>query len=274
MKLGICKLTGSYGKFVRSHIIPAALTSGPENGEPLKQAGNGTSVIRRWSSWYDRSIVTIEGEKILSQIDDLAIKELRNHRLLWSGFGPITSLENQIQKTYGERTGIRLIERINSHILRLFFLSILWRSAVSQLKEFSEINISENDIETLRVMITNNDIKPVEYFAVELVQLYNIGMIHNHTPMFQNKSIPTSDFESHFDVPIFRYYMDGLIAHINLNTNHERMRSLGNMILGNEEKITVIAVPFENSSQWKNLQEILAEADAFEALQEVRKNPN
>ena len=44
--------------------------------------------VWRSNSWYDYNLVTAKGEKILSEIDDLAISELRKHKLIWSGFGP------------------------------------------------------------------------------------------------------------------------------------------------------------------------------------------
>jgi hypothetical protein len=86
MKEGICKLTGEKGKFVKSHIIPAALTT-PEGTGPLTQGGRGRPPIRRWSSWYDPCLVTQAGEAILAEYDNWAIQELRKNKLIWSSWG-------------------------------------------------------------------------------------------------------------------------------------------------------------------------------------------
>ena len=66
---GICKLTGITGKLVKSHLIPQALTQPEFKGTPLIQVGNGKIPIRRWSSWYDSSIVTSDGEAILADLE-------------------------------------------------------------------------------------------------------------------------------------------------------------------------------------------------------------
>ena len=41
MTQGICKLTGEKGKLIKSHIIPAALTTTTDGTSPLIQAGRG-----------------------------------------------------------------------------------------------------------------------------------------------------------------------------------------------------------------------------------------
>lgn len=86
MTCGACKLTGEEGAFVKAHIIPDALTR-PEKGAPFAQAGLEAAPIARWTSWYDKGIVTAAGEKILAGYDDWAIQKLRDHRLVWSGWG-------------------------------------------------------------------------------------------------------------------------------------------------------------------------------------------
>ncbi|MDI2090140.1 hypothetical protein [Commensalibacter oyaizuii] len=40
-KIGICKLTGSKGKFVKSHIIPKAFTRPLRRGDSFVQGGVG-----------------------------------------------------------------------------------------------------------------------------------------------------------------------------------------------------------------------------------------
>jgi hypothetical protein len=91
MKEGICKLTGKKGKFVRSHIIPAALTR-LEAPNRLIQSGPEDRPKRRASSGYDPHLVIDAGEAILARYDDWAITELRRNRLIWSSWGPMTRL--------------------------------------------------------------------------------------------------------------------------------------------------------------------------------------
>src|SRR5689334_22772129 len=95
-RIGICKLTGMSGRLVRSHLIPNALTRLSRTGSPFIQGGDGEPPERRWSSWYDTQLVTEEGEEILALLDNWAISTLRAHRLVWSGWGPIQTLQEGI----------------------------------------------------------------------------------------------------------------------------------------------------------------------------------
>ncbi|UDD27822.1 hypothetical protein LGL99_22045 [Klebsiella pneumoniae] len=94
-KSGVCQLTGDFGPFQRSHILPKAVTKLSDNGERYRETSLNTRPVWRSNSWYDYNLVTAKGEKILSEIDDLAISELRKHKLIWSGFGPKWALLNK-----------------------------------------------------------------------------------------------------------------------------------------------------------------------------------
>jgi hypothetical protein len=94
MGYGVCKLTGTHGKFVKCHIIPAALTPPEVKGDPLHQGGQGRSV-RRISSWYDKALVTRAGEEFLRDLDTWGIRELRQQKLIWSSWGAHTELNTR-----------------------------------------------------------------------------------------------------------------------------------------------------------------------------------
>ena len=75
MAIGICKLTGKNGTFVKCHILPQAFTKPMTPGAPLIQVGDGHRPSQRWTSWYDKAIVTRAGEDFLEKIDTKAIAE-------------------------------------------------------------------------------------------------------------------------------------------------------------------------------------------------------
>jgi hypothetical protein len=94
IKFGKCRLTGRQGHFVKSHIIPEALTEATWRGQPLTQQEKGGRLIKRRTSWYDDKLVTSEGEAVLQKYDDWAIKFFRTHKLIWSAiFPPLGRLE-------------------------------------------------------------------------------------------------------------------------------------------------------------------------------------
>lgn len=123
-KAGVCRLTGETGPFVDSHIIPRALTVADRDGDHFVEHGDGTRPKRRSNSWYDNELVTRSGEDKLSLIDDLAIRELRRLKLVWSGWGALTRLPEGFIQTTPAGTEYRLIEGVADRCLRLFFLKL------------------------------------------------------------------------------------------------------------------------------------------------------
>lgn len=254
MSIGTCKLTGKRGKFVRSHLIPKAFTRPEEPGLPFIQQGVGQRPIKRWDSWYDKSIVTREGENILEELDDWSIKFLRDDKLVWSGWGLSNDLGALEKRIPGINSGIRSVNIKEPHKLRLFILSLLWRAAVSKLPEFKEINLDSKDLETLRRLIIESDPGPISFYPATLIQLSTKGFIHNQTPIRQIKVNPSIEGSPEMEIDIFRFYFDGLVIHIHIQSDDDGYtESLGNLIVGQEKEITITTVPFEDSFQLENI---------------------
>ncbi len=259
---GVCKLTGRQGPMVKAHILPAALTSSAGKGLPFAQAGRDHPPIKRWTSWYDSSIVTREGEDILAEYDGWAIEKLREHQLVWSGWGDAATLEAPDFKRIpdGEGYGFREIKSLDGNRMRLFFLSLLWRAAVSNLIECAEVQLHASDLRRIRRMLIERDPAPFECFPISLTQLSTRGPIHNLSPLAQRKLRDISKPNGP-TIPIFRFYFDGLVAHIHREGSLADVQSLGPLLLGAEDKLFVAAVPFDKSWQRENLAEVIDEAE-------------
>lgn len=261
MARGTCKLTGTHGKFVASHLIPKALTRPAITGAPLLQYGSGMKPSRRWDSWYDKNLVTREGEDILTALDTWAITELRKHKLVWSGWGPMTALTTGHDAIGGTPWGSRRIKPIDTQRLRLFFLSLLWRAAASSRPEFSEVALPPDELECLRAMIVGGNHEPLHFYPMALVQLSTMGEIHNQTPFADMKRVPAMGNEPERLIPIFRFYFDGLIIHIHQQTTDSGYETrLGPLIVGNGDELAVTTVTFEASFQLENLRTVVAES--------------
>ena len=255
-KSGVCKLTGAQGKFVKSHLIPKALTKPAIEGGHLIQSGHGRRPTRRWSSWYDCSLVVQAGEDILSALDTWAITELRRHKLVWSGWskGDPALSAHEHKLIPGTTWGIRQIEGLDPRRLRLFLLSLLWRAAASDLHEFSEIVLSAEELEQLRSMIVTGSPDPLSFYPVQLIQLSTLGPIHNLAPLAQTKVLPGFGDQPERTVPIYRSYLDGLIAHMHRpSPNDFHPDGLGPLNVGGESRLTVSTVTYEESFQHVNL---------------------
>lgn len=258
---GICALTQEEGEFIAAHLIPKALTKPSRPGRPLVQIASGKKPTRRWDSWYDDQLVTIRGENILTEFDTWAIQQLRAHRLVWSGWGGTPTLEGHYSPLPDSPWGIRRISGLDTHRLRLFFLSLLWRAAATSRQEFAEIQMPREDIEKLRVMLIERKATPASFYRIQLTQLSTIGLVHNMPPIVQYKSIRNPVIGlPHRVEKIFRFYFDGLIAHFHLPETEPADRDYGSMVLGAEKTIVISTITYEHSFQRENLNIVLSEA--------------
>jgi hypothetical protein len=249
---GVCKLTGQSGRFVKSHIIPQALTRPAQRNLPFWQIHPNTPPLRRWSSWYDSELVVQAGEDILTAYDTWAVGALRREKLVWSGWGTQKSLGYLHHGIGDSPWGLRKIEDIDSKKLRLFLLSLLWRAAATNLPEFNTIKLPDDDLETLRMLICSGDPGSTVFYPAQLTQMSTIGVIHNHAPLADIKSVPILDVDpiQHVQAPIFRFYFDGLIVHFDRRKlAPEDISATGNMIVGQEDTFLVTTQTYEASYQ-------------------------
>jgi len=262
MAIGICKLTGTKNEFVNSHLLPKSLTKPIVAGAPLIQAGYGRKPVRRWSSWSDKELVTREGEDILSDLDDWAIKELRAAKLLWSGWGPMTELGTLHHPVDDAGRGFRRVTISDPLRLQRFCWSILWRAAATTRYEFAEVDLAIEDLERLRqAVISKYPIEAIDFYPAQLTQLSSLGPSHNFPPLAQVKTIPKYKEMPERQIPIFRFYFDGLIIHFHRHASDDGYSAnMTNMMVGADAVLTVTTVPAEISWQYANLQQVMAEA--------------
>lgn len=200
--MSICKLTLKKGKYVKSHIIPKSLTRPSIPGSFFYHYDPKFKChIKRPDSWYDKYIVIREGEDYLSDLDSYGIKELRDFGLVWSS--------NTIRSTASAGDyDLIIVDFKDPNKMRRFFLSLLWRAAVSSLPEFNEIELPPSDIERIRKIILGEEKDDLRFYPINLLQLPSKGPIHIFTPIKQR-------FGDNGD-EIFRFYMDGLIIHFHI----------------------------------------------------------
>jgi hypothetical protein len=249
---GLCKLTGHTGPFVKSHIIPQALTRPAQRNLPFWQLHPDKPPVRRWSSWYDSELVTQTGEDLLTAYDTWGVDALRREKLVWGGWGSQQSLGSLHHAIGDSPWGGRKIESIDGRKLRLFLLSLLWRAATTNLPEFSAIKLPEEDLETLRTLLCNGDPGSPNFYPAQLTQLSTIGRIHNHAPIAQIKPIPIlgTDPLQHIPAPIIRFYFDGLIVHFDRRRlSLEEVAEIGNFFVGQEDTFLVTTQTYDGSLQ-------------------------
>jgi hypothetical protein len=262
-QIGVCKLTGTPGAFVKSHLIPRALTPPRPGGAPVAQFGNRQRPSRRFDSWYDINLVTQAGEDILTAYDTFAIQELRRLKLVWQSWGPMSKLSTADWKAIpGTAHGIRRIVFSDPARMRLFFLSLLWRAVSTERAEFAEINLRSSDARRLRVAVRDGRTDlPFDFFPVTLTQISTIGISHNHCPISQKIEPVNVEGYTSKSLPIFRFYFDGLAVHIHSTSDSEVVQGLWPMLVGPPEGTTISTVTWESSWQALNLANSMADAE-------------
>ncbi|WP_417239366.1 hypothetical protein [Celeribacter halophilus] len=248
---GICALTLTEGNYVDAHIVPKALTKPEYKGAPLLQSTKGKGHKKRFSSWYDKNLVTREGEDILAEIDDAGIKALRTNQLIWSSWTFYKPVFDRLH-FISDQHSIRRIRLENSDAIHRFFVSIAWRACASKMSDMQEAVASPEQIELMRQTILAPNRAP-ESFPVSLTQMTSKGVIHNSSPYTQDKAIPPiSDQVDPKTVKIVRIYCDGLIAHVHLDIDPQDVNE-NPLFVGTSDKTIIIGIDFEVSYQYENL---------------------
>jgi hypothetical protein len=258
---GVCALTGVRGTFVKSHVIPRALTRIEPASNPFVLInGDQARPLLWWDSWIDRRLVTRAGEDILCDYDNWGIATLRRHHLIWSSWGAFVQVppphDQQDQNPF---FGIRVFEDIDPTHWRLFFASLLWRAAATALPHFNEIIMPPADLEVLgRSLLTRTPLGD-DFYPVALTQLSTRGQDHIRAPLKKEMLIFDDAGNPLGTTPIFRFYFDGLTAQFRIPGNLP-LQPLGPSGVGNEARFAVVTVPFETSRQRMDLEQNLASA--------------
>lgn len=255
---GCCALTGVHGKFVKCHILPQAFTRPEVKGEALYQSTKGKGERRRWSSWYDKMLVTREGEDILSNIDDAAIKMLRKHKLVWTSWTVFRPHFEKISPMLPDH-GYRKVRLIDASTIIRFALSIAWRASASLLPDMVEAKLETEQEERLRKFVLGEPIFGTSPFPVSLTQISTVGIVHNQSPGVDEKQIFEVDSSKNQSVKIMRIYLDGLVMHVHLSQMPEE-GVIGNPIfLGSADDTLITSVTYEASHQYENLLHVMRE---------------
>lgn len=172
-----CKLTGILGKPVKAHIIPESFyLIRPGHAGKMKLASSATGAHPKKCpiGVYDLTILTAEGEGKFSSWDDYAYK------LLVERFSSARAICRD-GTTYAY-----LYSECDYAVLKLFFISILWRAGVSGHPFFSKVKLGPHE-NRLRRAILNSDPGDAHFYSVALVVFDNAMDIPKMVDPFQTK---------------------------------------------------------------------------------------
>ncbi|RUL78953.1 hypothetical protein [Dyella choica] len=239
--------------------MPKALTRPLQPGKPFVEAGRGKRPIRRFSSWYDNRLVTKEGERILRDLDDWGIAELRKHQLIWSGLDLDTE-PPLIERVPDTSFGVREIRGIDRARLRLFLLSLLWRAGATNRMEFDAVSMPESELSQLGDMIRTNNPGPLSFYPATLIQLVPSGEVHNYSPTAGVKKQLSRDGTQECEIPFFRFYFDGLIVHMH-RSSRKNCAVDKTLLVGGDDLLLVSIMDTGKSAQYGYMAQVVKEAN-------------
>jgi len=152
--------------------------------------------------------------------------------------------------------GIRKLEGVDCPRLRLFFLSLLWRAAETNLFEFNAVSMPANELAQLREMVLHGRVEPYDFYPVTLIQLWTRNFPHNWSASRLIKRQPMVDPVTEKlvegasrEIDHYRFYFDGLIAHMHINDDAEHVAGVGSVYVGPGNELVVTTVRSEGSRE-------------------------
>lgn len=249
--IGTCLLTGHVGPFAQSHLIPRFLADKALGQAHRIQFGFGSKPQLKFNSWVDDGICTAVGEARLRDIDTAAAKIIRQHGLTWRHY-PLS--DRAERHKVGDDFELITIPDVDTSALRLFFLSLLWRSAVSTRFEFAEISLDAASNEYLRKVVAGEEEPANSDWPAVLVALTEAGEPQVHAPLAQLINTPEYEGVKYPDIPIFRFFLDGLIVHMGRKSGDVELLDVwSKRVVGLDSSLFLVGRPYEGSSQQNNL---------------------
>ncbi|MFG1222611.1 hypothetical protein [Xanthobacter wiegelii] len=265
MSIGQCKLTLKSGKFVRSHLIPKALTRLGRRGSGVMEISPGTGRPRlRHDSWYDQSLVIRSGEDVLSDYDNYGIAELKRLKLIWSGWGEATICPAPFESFGDSPLGVRQVDLDDGRRLRAFFLSLLWRFSASSKPEFAHIDLGVERQERLRRILLKEEDDDLRFFPIVLFQIPKMGPRHNYVPTNEVLNLPiveNNECTGSRPINVIRAYFDGLIVFFYVCENVDGAEDEISFLHG--KKLTIATLEPRGSIQFLMHDETLSMAEAL-----------
>lgn len=106
----------------------------------------------------------------------------------------------------------------------------------------------------MREVILSGRAQPFEFYPISLTQLITIGFPHNWSAYRATKTIPNvGPDDSSREVDIFRFYFDGLIAHMHVNDDPEMVTKQAGFFVGQASETLVTTLRAQDSLQMEEI---------------------
>ena len=193
----ICKLCDVDKELIKAHIIPKGFFKPmqSENKQALLYTNTkGVHPKRSPTGFYDKNILCKECDAKLGVWDEYAQK------LLLHSFNEDNAVYNGKEKAY------YIIKDYDYNLLKLFFISMLWRASITSHHVFNRISAGPFE-EKLKALILSNSPGEEEEFPITLAKFNDPELkfiLDPHQDKFDN-------------INYYRFYLTGFVAYIKVD---------------------------------------------------------
>ena len=230
-----CKLCDKERKLIRAHIIPKSLWKPLFNEQQPPQTPPAAPTFNEKKSpvgVYDTGILCSHCESIFSPWDDYAQNLL---------------LADPSEKNYLMENGQRIayVETAIDYVkLKLFFISLLWKAAVSNHYFFSRVNVGSFEPQ-LRRMILKGDPGDPDTFAIVMSKCEDqLG------PIVLNPQPERWD-----EINYYRFFLAGYMAYIKVD-RRPASDVMGKLALNPEKPLIIILRALRTNKDFKVMKNI------------------
>jgi hypothetical protein len=251
-----CLLTGDVGPAIDAHIIPEKfysfdqLSTGQRAPLAIVKAGPVPFVSRSWNGVSDKKIVTAKGEEYFSACDSYA-HEVLVQKKLRPGLRYSGDLEHLCVE----------IGQFDYAKLKLFFISLLWRAAVSKEPFFDKVALSSFEEEKLRTHILSR----------------NPGSAHDYSVLLSMyRDTPKAGFpmlsprKARFGLTTYEFHLGHLVAFVKVSP--DKWEFDDDFVLKDGQPLRIIVT--DNFSQSRSAKQLLSDWAEVHAFNTQRQEVN
>jgi hypothetical protein len=231
----ICKLCGHDRKLIKAHIIPKSffrLDSADQKPARLITNVGGRYAQNIPKGVYDKGILCETCERVFSPWDDYAADLFIKN---WKAILPLTAGSEQVG--YG-------LPEYDYPRLKLFFMAVLWRAAVSSHSMFENVDLGPREAD-LKQSILSGDPGDMNQFGVVLQAFddENVGML-NPQP------------ERLLGLRFIRFYLSHIIAYLKVDSR-PFTDPLDHIALSPGRSLVLLLRPFVGSKERRVMQKLV-----------------
>jgi len=222
------------GPFRRAHIIPHAFMRRVSDAPFMETDGQSRSQ-KRFTGWYDGTILGAEGEALIARYDTTAARYFVDRGLTYRTRRSPLDL-NRIEDPLVPNQ-IYAMDEVDTNQLRLFALSLLWRAAVSTLEPFDKVVVSPAHLSDIAARLRAGNAGDYRDYPVRFAVFDGAEELTKIAPV--NMREP----------PAVRFFLDGVVCYVCPRRRWRKVEEFGGLITGYEPN-AITMMCYSSAQSW------------------------